>query len=158
MTPVQGSALDAWLPHRGAMLLIDRVIATDHDHAVAEVDVPLDGLFVRNGVVPSWIGIEYMAQTIAAWAGGRAMASGEPPAVGYLLGTRRYEAHGGDFAAGASLRISVRCLLATSSGIGQFDCTIEDTAARTLATARLSVYSPLLSSGARAVMEGGAVV
>ena len=73
---IEGSAIEAWMPHRGEMRLIDRLLVVDEVHAVAEVDVPLDGLFVRDGQVAAWVGIEYMAQTVAAWAGARARRYG----------------------------------------------------------------------------------
>ena len=53
-----------------------------------ELVVPEAGLFVEDGQVPAWVGIEYMAQAIAAWAGCRARAAGKPPQLGFLLGSR----------------------------------------------------------------------
>jgi predicted hotdog family 3-hydroxylacyl-ACP dehydratase len=133
--------VDSWIPHRGAMRLIDRVLAVDGDGAVAEVDVPFDGLFVRDGEVPSWIGIEYMAQTVAAWAGGRARARGGAPRAGLLLGSRRYEVRRGGFPCGARLRVEARCELIGENGLGLFDCRIELDGVP-VATARISVFDP----------------
>lgn len=142
MNPIQGAALDAFVPHRGAMRLIDRVLAVDEERAVAEVDVPLDGLFVSDARVPAWVGIEYMAQTVAAWAGHRAACSGGGPRVGYLLGSRRYSAHCDAFAGGSTLRIEARCELIGDNGLGQFDCSIHGADGRLLATALVSVFEP----------------
>jgi predicted hotdog family 3-hydroxylacyl-ACP dehydratase len=84
--------MDAWVPHRGAMNLLDTVAHCD-DHAIeARVRVPADGLFLGADGVPAWVGIEYMAQAVAAWSGARARAGGGSPRIGYLLGCRRYEA------------------------------------------------------------------
>jgi predicted hotdog family 3-hydroxylacyl-ACP dehydratase len=135
------------------MRLIDRVLLVDADQAVAEVEVPFDGLFVRDGQVPAWIGIEYMAQTVAAWAGGRAQLRGGQPRPGLLLGSRRYEAHCEGFPSGASLRVEARCELIGSNGLGQFDCRITQDG-RELATARIAVLDPpdgtdLLQRGAK---------
>jgi predicted hotdog family 3-hydroxylacyl-ACP dehydratase len=133
--------VESWIPHRGAMRLIDRVLEVDGDHAVAEVDVPFDGLFVRDGEVPSWIGIEYMAQAVSAWAGARAKSEGGPPRAGLLLGSRRYEVRRGGFPCGALLRIEARCELMAANGLGLFDCRIAMDGTE-VATARISVFDP----------------
>lgn len=145
--------VENWIPHRGAMRLIDRVLHVDADEAIAEVDVPFDGLFVRDGAVPAWIGIEYMAQAVAAWAGARLRAQGGAPRAGLLLGTRRYEAHCEGFPSGALLRIEARCELMADNGLGQFDCRIRMDGAE-LATARISVFDP--PEGADFLHPGGA--
>jgi predicted hotdog family 3-hydroxylacyl-ACP dehydratase len=133
--------VENWIPHRGAMRLIDRVLRVDADIAVAEVDVPFDGLFVRDGVVPAWIGIEYMAQAVAAWAGARLRAGGGAPRAGLLLGTRRYAAHCDGFPCGALLRVEARCELMADNGLGQFDCRIAMDGTE-VASARISVFDP----------------
>jgi predicted hotdog family 3-hydroxylacyl-ACP dehydratase len=139
--PADARPMDAWVPHRGAMSLLDRVEAADEDGVVAWVTVPADGLFATAEGVPAWVGIEYMAQAVAAWSGARARDGGGSPRIGFLLGSRRYEARESVFAAGAQLRVSARCELIGANGLGMFDCRIEH-AGRELATARLSVYEP----------------
>ncbi|RZU03014.1 hypothetical protein [Rivibacter subsaxonicus] len=133
--------IESLLPHRAPMLLIDRLIEADDESIRVEVDVPHQGRFVRDGLMPSFVGIELMAQAVAAWAGARGQRAGRPPRVGYLLGTRRYEAHCAGFAAGATLQVQARCELMADNGLGMFDCTLS-LAGRTLATARISVFEP----------------
>ncbi len=77
------------VPHRQDMCLLQRIIRWDQDTLEAELVVPEAGLFVEDGQVPAWVGIEYMAQAIAAWAGCRARAAGKQPQLGFLLGSRR---------------------------------------------------------------------
>jgi predicted hotdog family 3-hydroxylacyl-ACP dehydratase len=132
---------EAWIPQRGAMRLIDRVVSVDEKGSVAEVDVPHDGLFVRDGSVPAWIGLEYMAQTVSAWAGGRARRAGGEPRVGLLLGTRRFEAMRSTFPAGSRLRVEATCELMGDNGLGVFDCRVL-LEGEPLATARISVFDP----------------
>ena len=79
------------VPHAGAMLLLDRVVSADADNLLAEVRIRSDSLFCNGDGVGVWVGIEYMAQAIAAWAGYIARSRGEPVKLGFLLGTRRYE-------------------------------------------------------------------
>ena len=130
------------VPHRGTLSLLTRVLEADDGHAVAEVDIPGTGLFSRPQGTPSWLGIEYMAQTIAAWAGARARRRGQKPRIGYLLGTRRYVTAEPWFAPGSTLQVRVSCELTGSNGMGQFSCTIADASGRELATAMVSVFEP----------------
>jgi predicted hotdog family 3-hydroxylacyl-ACP dehydratase len=153
MNQFNDTRAQAWVPHRGAMLLLDRVLEVGAEHSVAEVEVPMDGLFVREGGVPAWVGIEYMAQTVSAWAGGRARREGGAPRMGLLLGSRRYQARRGSFPAGARLRIEARCELMGGNGLGVFDCRIL-LAEEEVATAKISVYDP--PEGTALMPEGNA--
>ena len=133
--------MDAWVPHRGAMSLLETVEHCDDLGIVARVRVPPGGLFAGDDGVPAWVGIEYMAQAVAAWSGARARAGGGSPRIGYLLGSRRYEATVPAFAVGAELRVLAQCELMGDNGLGMFDCRIEQDG-RVLARARLSVFEP----------------
>jgi predicted hotdog family 3-hydroxylacyl-ACP dehydratase len=140
------------IPHRGAMRLLVRVLRVEGDRIEAEVEVPFDGLFVQDGQVPSWVGIEYMAQTVAAWAGARERGRGGVPRAGLLLGTRRYEAHCDGFPSGARLHVSADCELIGSNGLGQFHCRITRDGSL-LAESRISVLDPPAGSD---VLQRGA--
>lgn len=131
-----------FVPHRGTMSLLDRLVSVDDDAAVAEVTVGPVSLFARAEGIPAWVGIEYMAQTVAAWAGARARRAGGEPAIGFLLGTRRYSACTPWFASGQTLRVSARCELIGDNGLGQFACHIHDAAGTLLAEAMVSVFEP----------------
>lgn len=134
--------IDHFVPHRGTMSLLDRLVAVEDDQVVAEVDLTPGSLFTQPDGVPAWIGIEYMAQAIAAWAGTRARRAGGQPAIGYLLGSRRYLATRPFFAAGQTLQVHARCELISDNGLGQFACHIRDAAGTTLAEAMVSVFEP----------------
>lgn len=131
-----------YVPHRGTLLLLDRLLQADEHGARCALTVRADSPFARDGGVPAWVGIEYMAQTIAAWAGARARRAGQAPAIGFLLGTRRYTAQVDGFPAGQVLHISARCELIGANGLGQFDCHIHDDSGRPLAQALVSVFEP----------------
>jgi predicted hotdog family 3-hydroxylacyl-ACP dehydratase len=143
--------IEQFIPHRGMMRLVDRVLACGEEHIVAEVRVPADALFGDARGVPAWVGVEYMAQTVAAWAGHRARSRGEEPSIGFLLGTRRYQAHAPRFDAGAVLRVEARCELMGDNGLGMFACRILQGEA-VLATANISVFEP---PDAAAYLESG---
>ena len=69
------------LPHSGRAILLDEVVSSDDDRMVCRVEIRPDSPFVKNGVVPAVVALEYMAQTIGAHAGMRARASGRLPQV-----------------------------------------------------------------------------
>ncbi len=129
------------VPHRGAMCFLDRLLAWDEDSVVAEARIQAGGLFDESDGTPAWVGIEYMAQAVAAWAGCHARAAGREPAIGFLLGSRRYAAAVARFATGAVLRVEARREILGDNGLGVFACRIlEDETV--LATANVSVYEP----------------
>jgi predicted hotdog family 3-hydroxylacyl-ACP dehydratase len=129
------------VPHGGRMRLLDRVLEGDADSLLAEVTLREDSLFFADGGVGGWVGIEFMAQAVAAWAGWHARLRGETPKVGFLLGTRRYECSRPVFKLGECLRIEVDCKFSADNGLGQFDCTIT-IGTETVATAALTVFEP----------------
>ena len=96
--------IETVMPHRGAMRLVDRVLEHDAEAISVEARVRADGPFHVDGGLPAYVGVELMAQAIACWAGVRARAQGLAPPVGFLLGTRRYEAHVQVFGIGEVLR------------------------------------------------------
>ena len=133
--------MDTWVPHRGAMNLLETVERCDDESIVARVRVADHGLFVGADGVPAWVGIEYMAQAVAAWSGARARGDGGSPRIGYLLGSRRYEAAVPVFEIGAELQVFAQCELMGANGLGLFDCRITQDG-RVLASGRLSVFEP----------------
>lgn len=129
------------VPHSGPMVLLDRAVSADEESLCAEVRIRSDSLFCVDGAVGAWIGLEYMAQAIGAYAGYAARLRGEPIKVGYLLGTRCYECRRPDFPVGTLLRIHVKRILQSENGLGSFECRIEDESGL-LASGNLSVFQP----------------
>jgi predicted hotdog family 3-hydroxylacyl-ACP dehydratase len=85
------------LPHKPPMIFINGVLEYDLNKRTAIVyfTVTAKSHFYDpvSGGVPSWAGIEYMAQSIGALAGINMLENGKVPSVAFLLGTRRYEAY-----------------------------------------------------------------
>ena len=134
-------AITDYLPHAGPMVLLDRVLAIAPDHLVAEVVIRADSMFAGDAGVPGWVGLEYMAQAVAALAGCESLARGEAVRPGFLLGTRDYNAYRGMFALGAHLAVSARRIYVAENGITAMACDIRDPAG-VLAEATLTVYQP----------------
>jgi 3-oxoacyl-[acyl-carrier-protein] synthase-1 len=135
------------VPHGGTMLLLDQVLSADQDSLSARVTITPDSLFCDGAAVGAWVGIEYMAQAVAAHAGYCARLRGEPVKVGFLLGSRRYQVACARFEIGQSLTVRVRRALQSESGLAAFECRIDgddDGAAdaQALASATVTVYQP----------------
>lgn len=127
------------LPHDGNMVLLDRVQAYDQESLIAEVQVRDDGLFGDGKTVPAWLGIEYMAQTVAAHGGMMCYLAGKPINLGFLLGTRRYTSNVAEFSVGACLTVKVERVI-EDQGLGVFDCHISGEGIAV--SAKLNVYQP----------------
>ncbi len=83
------------LPHAGDMILIDQVLSFDEEQ-------------IQTRLTPAWLGIELMAQSVAAYAGCRARNEGRPVELGFLLGTRKFECNVEHFAQGTELTIHAK--------------------------------------------------
>ena len=126
--------------HKDTMLLIDEVIEFAENSLTAQLTITPQTEFLNaDNVVPAWIGIEYMAQTIAAWAGVTNINNGDELKKGYLLGSRKYTSHVSHFTLGSVLKVSVEKVY-EGDDLGVFDCTISTD--KLLAEASLNVYQP----------------
>ena len=129
------------LPHGGDMILIDKIIRFDEEQIYTCLTVKPDGLFsLPDGSLPAWVGVELMAQSVAAFAGCHARQKGNPPELGFLLGTRKFECNVEAFAPGSELTIHGLRSLEDDNGMGVFECHI--TAPGIQASARLNVFRP----------------
>ena len=129
------------LPHGGDMILIDQVLSFDEEHVHTRTTVKPGGLFNRpDGSLPAWVGIELMAQSVAAYAGCHARQKGEAVELGFLLGTRKFECNVECFPAGAELNIHGLRSLEDDNGMGVFECHLTGTGIQ--ASARLNVFRP----------------
>jgi predicted hotdog family 3-hydroxylacyl-ACP dehydratase len=130
------------LPHRGAMLLLDRVVDFAGASAAAESTPRGDAWYAdAEGNMPAWIGIELMAQTVAAHVGLEKRAAGLPPRHGALLGTRCYRSSVPSFRSGEALRISATMQFRDAGGLGAYDCSIAR-GGEQIATATVKVFEP----------------
>ncbi|MFU8789760.1 MAG: 3-hydroxylacyl-ACP dehydratase [Methylobacter sp.] len=138
------SAIVNLIPHSGNMVLLERVIDYDEQSLTAEVVVRADGLLGGDEKnVPAWVGIEYMAQTIAAYAGMMAKQANEPIRLGFLLGTRHYSSTVAAFQVGSIVTIRVEKIM-QDDNLGVFECRILGEGVEV--TAKLNVYQPPLNN------------
>lgn len=128
------------VPHAGDMILIDRVLRFG-DEDVETTATVRPGLFSQDdGSLPAWVGVELMAQSIAAYAGCQARQAGLPVELGFLLGTRKFECNVEAFPVGAELRIRALRSLQDDNGMGVFECHLDGPGIH--AEARLNVFRP----------------
>lgn len=140
--------IEELVPHAAPMILIDSVAAQGPALTRSVVRIGEDSMFYEapHGV-PSYFGIEYIAQTVAAHAGLHARRQGKPVRVGFLLGTREYKSAVAWFRLGSRLTIHVTPVLEMTD-ISKFRGVIEDQLRGQLADCAVTVY---LRSGSERV-------
>jgi predicted hotdog family 3-hydroxylacyl-ACP dehydratase len=76
------------MPHRSKMFLLSRVTDYNIDGTISsEYDITEQCLFYDSdlGGIPSWVGFEFMAQTVSALSGLRGRDLGIKPRIGFIL-------------------------------------------------------------------------
>ncbi|MGE5386616.1 MAG: beta-hydroxyacyl-ACP dehydratase [Betaproteobacteria bacterium] len=135
-------AIEEVLPHRGTMRLLDEVTAFTSEAATCAYTVDGTAWYAESfGGMPAWIGIELMAQTVAAHVSLLARREGRPVRPGALLGTRSFNSRRAAFAHGERLSVSVRLEFRDDTGLGVYECEIavDETV---VADAALKVFEP----------------
>ena len=138
---VSALSIEDVVPHRGAMLLLDRLVSADEDTVVVTGAVRQGQLFATDAGLPSYVGIEMMAQAIAAWAGCRAHRLGQPVKLGFLLGTRRFACARTHFPFDSRFEVTARREMMGDNGLGMFACALA-LDGEGVAEAMLSVFEP----------------
>lgn len=135
-------AIASLVPHAAPMLLLDRLCEATPTTARCEVRVGETlALFLRDdGALPGWVGIELMAQTVAAWSGYQGHLRQEEPQIGLLLGARKYQCHLARLPAGSLLTIDCEQLL-QDGALASFQCYLRCDG-ELVAEARLSTIQP----------------
>ena len=83
-------ALDALLPHRPPMRLVDSIVRELADGLVCTASVPRACALAQHGYAPALAGVEAAAQTAAVWEAlrRRRQGGGGAPRIGYLVALR----------------------------------------------------------------------
>ena len=107
------------VPHARGMCLLTQLVEVREEGATAETVTRRDDLFAEPDGIPAWVGVEWLAQAVAAWAGFRVVASGEAPAPGLLLGAKRYRARVPVFDFDQRIRVTVTIDFVADNGVTQ---------------------------------------
>ena len=107
---IEQEELQTLIPHRGKMMLLNRVIEYDIEHSIrAEYTITRDCIFYDPALdgVPAWVGFEFMAQAISTLTGIRKRAKGEKPNIGFILSIPSMRMEIPFFKNGSSVEVSV---------------------------------------------------
>lgn len=134
--------ITAVIAHDAPMILIDDLVEVGREHVHCRVTIHESGIFFNQQLrtVPGYVGIEFMAQALAAWAGFHARERGERPPIGFLLGGRRYQSECSSFDEGMQLDIYAKQIM-KSEQMAAFSCTIQCHGI-VQAKCELNVYEP----------------
>ena len=133
-------SVDQLVPHSAGMSLLTEINSYTDEGLEATVNITFSSMFATDKGVPAWIGLEYMAQAVAAYSGTLERKAGGKPKLGFLLGTRKYLCNTDIFNFGENLTITVECELMADNGLSVFQCLIKST--NVTATAQLKVFQP----------------
>ena len=125
------------LSHRSPSLLLDRILELSPTRCVALVRIEPGAWYLQeDGTAPAWMGLEWMAQAASASSGHRHRLAGHAPRIGFLLGTRSYEALVPSFPVGTELEVAAEAIFLDDTGLSAFTCQVRHSG-ETLARARL---------------------
>ncbi len=133
-------ALEELIKHRRGMLLIDEVIAFDDNTITTQLTITPNSTFLEGDHVPAWVGVEYVAQSVAAFSGMLAHNRSEPTKLGLLLSCRRYKTSSSKFMLGETLIIHVEEEF-NDGNMGAYSCSIS-IKGEAIASLSLSAYIP----------------
>ena len=131
------------IPHAGRMSLLDQIISNNKEGTDCTLTIREDSIFYDGkGSIPTWFGIEYMAQCVGAHAGLDSLSKNESVQKGYFVGSRKVEFFTEKFTLGQQLKIFARIVWQGETS-SSFDCSIEDEKdSATLIKARLNFFRP----------------
>lgn len=130
------------IPHKDTMALIDHVSEKGDDYLIATVDLSKPSLFKEaDGRIPTYVGIEYMAQSVSAFSGCRALEKNKPIKLGFLLGSRKYQTPLSYFPKDETIIIKVEAVIIDNE-VGVFDCLITNADNEIIASAQLKAIQP----------------
>ena len=128
------------VPHSGKMSLLDNIVEYGDNWLCAEVCITVDSMFADENGVPAWIGLEYMAQAVAAYSGLQERLKGGQPKLGFLLGARKYLCSTDYFVIDTKLIVTVQLEMEAANGLNVFQCILQGEGVE--ATANINVFQP----------------
>lgn len=135
--------IEAVLPHDHPMILIDSLEKYSEDIGCCQVTITTTSNFFDPKLesIPSYVGIEYMAQAIAAYANAHEKDLGHTVAIGFLVSSRKFKLYTPQYSLGAVLKVTVEKLYKDDSGLSAFECKIEQNG-ELLSEAKINVFQP----------------
>ncbi|ACJ27128.1 Thioester dehydrase family protein [Shewanella piezotolerans WP3] len=143
ITTLASQDVEQFIPHRQPMVLISQLLEFEADSLLTQTVISSTSAYFDESLsgVPNYVGIEYMAQSIAALAGVEARLRDDIIRVGFLLGTRKLKMHITHFKDGETYQTHVTRLYQEDSGLAVFDCKIMHNK-QLVAEANVNVFQP----------------
>jgi predicted hotdog family 3-hydroxylacyl-ACP dehydratase len=129
------------VPHRGAMSLLESIDEYGEEWLRASLTTSPASTFADARGVPGWVGIEYMAQAAAAFAGIERAQRGEQPSIGFLIGSRYYRSMLEIIPFGTRLIVEAHLALRDEEDFAAYNCTLSAQGQR-VAECTLKAYRP----------------
>lgn len=129
------------VPHQGASLFLDRVLAHDATATVCSVDI-LNQRWLKNSdrCVSSWLAVEYMAQCMTVHESLRARMENLPRESGMLVGFANLQLATRRFDARQRLRVKTEpCRGRIGLRVFSHNCRVFENESEPLAEARLTI-------------------
>jgi predicted hotdog family 3-hydroxylacyl-ACP dehydratase len=123
------------------MSLLDSIDEYGEDWLRASLTVSPSSTFADVHGVPGWVGLEYMAQTAAAFAGIERAQRGEKASIGLLIGARYYRCMQQLIPFGTRLIVEARLALRDEEDFAAYNCTLSAERGR-IAECTLKAYRP----------------
>ena len=135
--------IETVVPHEHPMILVDELVAYNDSSAQCRVNITRSSNFYSETKqsVPSYVAIEYMAQSIAAFANANEKDQGGEVAIGFLVSSRKLKVFISNFTLGMQLDVFVEQLYVEESGLSAFDCFIEHKGER-VTEAKINIFQP----------------
>lgn len=132
-----------YLPHDAPMIFIDKIIEYQTNTLKTETTITSQSPYFDASLsgVPNYVGIEYMAQTVAALAGIEAKERDDIIRIGFLLGSRKLQLHAPLYRLGESYQTRVTRLYQEDTGLAVFECQILNQD-NIIAEANINVFQP----------------
>lgn len=136
--------LESLLPQAKPMVLLSGYTPPQDAHMVdAWVEVSPASPFyeIESGGVPGCVALEYMAQSMALCVGLLRRRNGLKPAIGFVLGSRKFAVTIPYFKSGERYDVHAENTYQDES-FGSFDCVIRDAAGAVVASAQMTAFQP----------------
>ncbi len=133
-------SLEELIPHRGSSVVLERLTEFEPPRATCEIVLNETFPYYVDGQVQAVVGVEMLAQAVAAFVGMTRRESGEPARPGYLIGVPRAELYAPHLPLGVPLRACIEKVWHEGPA-GSFSGRLL-VGTKPLVDARLSVFEP----------------
>lgn len=128
-----------YIPHRRTMALIETIKKKDKENFVIGLEITENSALSTLQGVPTYCGVEYMAQSIAAY-NTMFYSEGERAKIGFMVSIRNFKSSKEFFEIGSSLEVHIDPVLIVSNS-GTFNCKILSNN-NEISSARITAYVP----------------